>query len=711
MAGRSSHARAILGPALYDQMASAKILLVGAGGIGCELIKNVVLTGFGDITLLDLDTIDLSNLNRQFLFRKKDVKQSKALTAAATVSPFNPNVHIRPIHGNIKEEQFDVVWFSQFDIVLNALDNLDARLHVNKMCMAAGVPLVESGTAGYLGQVQPILKDASECFSCNTHDTPKSFPVCTIRSTPSQPIHCIVWAKSYLMSQLFAEDEDASGSDELDEALKNGQNEKEVATLKAEAQAFAKVRQLLRQPSNDGGETAARLVFDKIFNNDIRNLLIMEDMWRARAPPTPLDWDAIFNGSLQLPASSAPPTQASTSASTNGDASQLKDQKSLTLKENLELFIDSTKRLSARLQSMISSSSSSSTTPSSEPTISFDKDDPDTLDFVTAASNLRSAAYSIQTKTKWEVKEMAGNIIPAIATTNAIVAGMIVLQALHMLAGRLRARASAAGQQDLSKKIETGPFDGSTMRLVNVVASKPNEPFCAYKTSNPKSGCGVCRDTYATLKCDTGRTLLGDVVKGILGVDEPEVAIFEGNRLLYDLDMPENLDKTLEDLGVARGKFLTIVDEEDPDEEGFVKGTIQLAVAALPTNSKDPWILPTPQPNPPRYKKPSTMPPREETASPVKIVRKGSKRLLDDLDDDDDIQIGQGGREAKRAKLNLGNVSGASASPKKKAFEDDGLVILDEMGENVDVEMRGIEQGETAKSGGFADGREVIEID
>ena len=106
-------------------------------------MKNIVLTGFGHITLLDLDTIDLSNLNRQFLFRKKDVKQSKALVclsairqptpnavnrfpqvAVQTVKDFNPNVCITPIHANIKEPQFDLDWFQSFDIVLNALDNL-----------------------------------------------------------------------------------------------------------------------------------------------------------------------------------------------------------------------------------------------------------------------------------------------------------------------------------------------------------------------------------------------------------------------------------------------------------------------------------------------------------------------------------------------------------------------------------------------------------
>lgn len=59
----------------------SRVLMVGAGGIGCELLKNLVLTGFGEIHIVDLDTIDLSNLNRQFLFRHEHIKKSKALVS------------------------------------------------------------------------------------------------------------------------------------------------------------------------------------------------------------------------------------------------------------------------------------------------------------------------------------------------------------------------------------------------------------------------------------------------------------------------------------------------------------------------------------------------------------------------------------------------------------------------------------------------------
>jgi len=70
-----------------------------------------------------------------------------------------------------------------------------------------------------------------------------------------------------------------------------------------------------------------------------------------------------------------------------------------------------------------------------EPIITFDKDDEDTLDFVTASANLRSIVFGIDTKSRFDIKQMAGNIIPAIATTNAIVAGLCVLQAFKVLRG------------------------------------------------------------------------------------------------------------------------------------------------------------------------------------------------------------------------------------------------------------------------------------
>ncbi|CAK5264981.1 unnamed protein product [Mycena citricolor] len=612
---RTAYAKAILGPELHSKLGETKVLVVGAGGIGCELLKNIVLTGFGKITLLDLDTIDLSNLNRQFLFRKKDVKQSKALVAAQTAAPFNPNVQITPIYGNIKEQQYDIEWFSQFDIVLNALDNLDARRHVNKMCIAAQIPLVESGTAGYLGQVQPILKNTTECFDCIPKPTPKTFPVCTIRSTPSQPIHCIVWSKSYLMGQLFGEDEDAVG--ELDDAEKQGENDtaQEIATLRREAQAFTAVREALRSPAS---HTAAKDVFNKVFNADIKNLLIMKDMWRSRAPPVPLDFDAIVDGSFVL-------REVSSTAVSSAPAPSMtvKDQKQLSLRDNVMLFASSVERLSKRLQA-------------GEATIAFDKDDDDALDFVTATSNLRSAAYGITGKTRWEVKEMAGNIIPAIATTNAIVSGLIVLQAL---------------------KILRRSYD----KLRNVhLQVKPSVPLSTINLCPPNPSCGICGDTYTQVLCDPRRALLGDIVKGVMGGDSRDVSVYEDKRVLSDPDWEDNLDRTLASLNVARGMFLSIVDDEGE------LATISVALGVLPADHPrdlPPFILPDPLPSPPVKVK--VAPPMPMT--PIKVPQK--RAAPDDEGFDDVIDLAP---TPKRARI-----ADVKSPSKKRKLDEDGLILME----------------------------------
>lgn len=90
---------------------------------------------------------------------------------------------------------YGVSLFKRFNIVLNALDNKAARNHVNRMCLTANVPLIESGTAGYDGQVELIKKGDTQCYECTAKGSQKSYPGCTIRKTPSETIHCIVWAK------------------------------------------------------------------------------------------------------------------------------------------------------------------------------------------------------------------------------------------------------------------------------------------------------------------------------------------------------------------------------------------------------------------------------------------------------------------------------------------------------------------------------------
>jgi ubiquitin-like 1-activating enzyme E1 B len=155
---------------------------------------------------------------------------------------------------------------------------------------------------------------------------------------------------------------------------------------------------------------------------------------------------------------------------------------------------------------------------------------------------------------------MAGNIIPAIATTNAIISGLIVLQALQLL------RKSYG-----------------TLKNVHL-QFKPAVPLSTINLCQPNKGCGVCRDTYIKVACDPARVTLKEIVNGVLGDGQGEnggtgprdVSVYEDKRVLSDPDWDDNYDRTLESLNVTRGKFLTIVDEEGE------WGTVSVGLSLLP---------------------------------------------------------------------------------------------------------------------------------
>lgn len=91
--------------------------------------------------------------------------------------------------GNVKDPQFRSDFFKQFDIVFNALDNIDARKHVSRVCISLSKPLIDGGSTGFIGTAVSIIREKTPCYECFDKPTPKQFPVCTIRSTPDKIIH------------------------------------------------------------------------------------------------------------------------------------------------------------------------------------------------------------------------------------------------------------------------------------------------------------------------------------------------------------------------------------------------------------------------------------------------------------------------------------------------------------------------------------------
>lgn len=114
---------------LAEGIIEANILVIGAGGLGCEILKNLAVCGFKNIYVIDLDTIELTNLNRQFLFRKKDIGKFKAEVATEYIKTRYPEINI--MWSNKKVQEYPMEFFSQFNIIIGGLDNMEARLWIN----------------------------------------------------------------------------------------------------------------------------------------------------------------------------------------------------------------------------------------------------------------------------------------------------------------------------------------------------------------------------------------------------------------------------------------------------------------------------------------------------------------------------------------------------------------------------------------------------
>lgn len=192
--------RAVLGNDLQSLIQDQSVFVVGAGAIGCELLKNLALLGVGAVTVTDNDTIEKSNLNRQFLFRERDLGSPKSEAAARAAMRMNGDVRVVPLTkkvGRDTEGFFDDdFWFAQ-DVVANALDNVDARLYVDGRCVYYRRPLLESGTEGTSGNVQVVVPFVTESYGSSADPPEASIPVCTLKSFPYLIEHCIQWSRDF----------------------------------------------------------------------------------------------------------------------------------------------------------------------------------------------------------------------------------------------------------------------------------------------------------------------------------------------------------------------------------------------------------------------------------------------------------------------------------------------------------------------------------
>lgn len=148
-----------------DLLAKANVLVVGAGALGNEVLKNLALLGIGGILVVDFDRIEAGNLTRSVLFRAKDSGRSKAQVVEERLRELNPDVRVRAFHSDIVRE-IGLGVFRRVDVVIGCLDNIEARWAVNRACWRVGKPWVDGGLNSLSGSVKVFIPPDGACYEC-----------------------------------------------------------------------------------------------------------------------------------------------------------------------------------------------------------------------------------------------------------------------------------------------------------------------------------------------------------------------------------------------------------------------------------------------------------------------------------------------------------------------------------------------------------------
>lgn len=152
-----------------DKLRRASVLVVGAGALGNEVLKNLALLGIGTVYLVDFDRIEQSNLTRSTLFRRRDCGQLKATVAAVAMRDLNPDVCVVPMAVNVMTD-VGLGLFRDVDVVIGCLDNREARLWVNRCCWKVGTPWIDGGIQEINGVVKVFVPPDSACYECGMTD-------------------------------------------------------------------------------------------------------------------------------------------------------------------------------------------------------------------------------------------------------------------------------------------------------------------------------------------------------------------------------------------------------------------------------------------------------------------------------------------------------------------------------------------------------------
>jgi molybdopterin-synthase adenylyltransferase len=154
------------------QLSLAKVLVIGAGGLGSPACFYLAAAGVGNVGIVDSDQVELSNLNRQIIHSTKDLKISKVKSAKAKIQALNPDIYIKIYQERFSKENASAI-IKNYDFVIDATDNFESKFLINDICLKEKKAFSHAGILGFEGQTMTVIPEKTACYRCVFVEQPK----------------------------------------------------------------------------------------------------------------------------------------------------------------------------------------------------------------------------------------------------------------------------------------------------------------------------------------------------------------------------------------------------------------------------------------------------------------------------------------------------------------------------------------------------------